>query len=764
MKEVHAQFRKLKGGARLEKEETITYVKEKVRCEGAREDEKYKAEEGEERENNEEEREAPRERGHVELLASLSHVSISTGVPVPVAVGVAAAAESDPSRSSARQKFANSLLNATRLSIGTLKIPTPIDEALRELISEYPSKKVKRDVLQLSVLLRERSSGLNTTTDDELMAVDSLTEGGGRGREGELGDGGTGRQAAVPGDANMEFQVLGRRTRLQREKEQKREKRMAAGKRLVYGEKEAVAYLASRAPAVYSSLYRILSEVAMRIPDFRPQRLLDFGSGPGTAVWAASHIWKEEGLGEVTVIDHSYAMGRLRDQVFKSLQLKLAGKVVNHATLQNLSRTARGDARNYDMVIASYVLGEVDGDYERMGVVRRLWSHTKDLLVLVEPGTPQGSATIRQARSLVLQMEKKRLRRTAGTTAHGGSKSTAMEDDLAAEVPEEDNGSGFTADAHVVAPRFDTSAALRGYEDEKFSFVVLRRGSRPRKLEGFQREDFPSTADNAAAFEDLQFEEEGDLFSGDMEEDGAIDNSMEGIEEVEAAAANHLHDAGQRGGIAFASMQQDAVVSEPEQFVDLMARDDLLLRSTGKSGTRDNRSRDLNARTDNAQQSNDDCLDGRHSNVCENADNVTTGAVEEKDEEERGGGEGGGRGGGGGGGEEGCEDMLEARREVAARLWGLPRVVRRPLKRSGHVILDLCMPAAAEGDSVALVSAKMDRLERNSSCSLMNSSVSSMTKGSIQRQVVSRCAQSETYSRVRYKHARKSWWGDLWPF
>jgi ribosomal protein RSM22 (predicted rRNA methylase) len=44
---------------------------------------------------------------------------------------------------------------------------------------------------------------------------------------------------------------------------------------------------------------------------------------------------------------------------------------------------------------------------ERISTVRQLWSLTRDLLVLIEPGTPEGSSLVREMRTHILQMEKK---------------------------------------------------------------------------------------------------------------------------------------------------------------------------------------------------------------------------------------------------------------------------------------------------------------------------------------------------------------------
>ena len=57
-----------------------------------------------------------------------------------------------------------------------------------------------------------------------------------------------------------------------------------------YVDQEVAAYAATRLPACYSVLVKVFEELRLRLPELQPRRMLDFGSGPGTAIWAACQV------------------------------------------------------------------------------------------------------------------------------------------------------------------------------------------------------------------------------------------------------------------------------------------------------------------------------------------------------------------------------------------------------------------------------------------------------------------------------------------
>jgi ribosomal protein RSM22 (predicted rRNA methylase) len=54
---------------------------------------------------------------------------------------------------------------------------------------------------------------------------------------------------------------------------------------------------------------RVVGEVAVRLPGFKPKLMLDYGAGPGTAAWAAQEVSSGNSVEELVL---GTRFGRLR--------------------------------------------------------------------------------------------------------------------------------------------------------------------------------------------------------------------------------------------------------------------------------------------------------------------------------------------------------------------------------------------------------------------------------------------------------------------
>ncbi|XP_008246152.1 PREDICTED: methyltransferase-like protein 17, mitochondrial, partial [Prunus mume] len=124
---------------------------------------------------------------------------------------------------------------------------------------------------------------------------------------------------------------------------------------------------------------------------------------------ALREVWPHS-LEKVNLVEPSQSMQRAGQKLIqgqKDLPL-----IHSYDSIQSLTKSIKKSDREHDLVIASYVLGEIPSLKDRITVVRQLWDLTRDVLVLIEPGTPQGSNIISQMRSHILWMEKRKCRKS----------------------------------------------------------------------------------------------------------------------------------------------------------------------------------------------------------------------------------------------------------------------------------------------------------------------------------------------------------------
>jgi ribosomal protein RSM22 (predicted rRNA methylase) len=171
---------------------------------------------------------------------------------------------------------------------------------------------------------------------------------------------------------------------------------------LATGQMQALGYAALIMPATYAQLRGALAATAARIPGWAPATLLDLGSGPGTALWAATAQWPSL---------HALVAWE-REPALIALGLSLAHASQSQAVrsarwerldLQALERTSARSPEQFDVVVLGHVLNELDADSQRQ-VVAAAWQRTAGLLLIVEPGTSAAFEVVRAARDLLLGM------------------------------------------------------------------------------------------------------------------------------------------------------------------------------------------------------------------------------------------------------------------------------------------------------------------------------------------------------------------------
>jgi ribosomal protein RSM22 (predicted rRNA methylase) len=161
-----------------------------------------------------------------------------------------------------------------------------------------------------------------------------------------------------------------------------------AGAPILDSADRVAAYAAYRMPATHAALTRVLQTVAAT--GVEPVTHLDLGGGTGAAAWAAASAFPS--LRQITVLDQAAEALRLGQRLAESAP----SEVVRRASF---TRAVAGawPQLTADLVTVSYVLSELD-DVQQDGLVADALDRGR-VVVIVEPGTPDGYGRILRARN-----------------------------------------------------------------------------------------------------------------------------------------------------------------------------------------------------------------------------------------------------------------------------------------------------------------------------------------------------------------------------
>jgi ribosomal protein RSM22 (predicted rRNA methylase) len=222
-----------------------------------------------------------------------------------------------------------------------------------------------------------------------------------------------------------------------------------ASRQVIGGETDAIAYALSRMPATYAAAATVMAELVALAPDFGPASLLDVGAGPGTAAWAVAEAFP--GIA-ATLIDHNPA--------FLDLARSLGSETAAGAVLVERGElTSLKLANSYDLVTCAYALTELD-DATMASAAEQLWKATDGALVIIEPGRPRDYERLMAVRARLVAL--------------GGNVIAPCPHNRACPLQPPD-WCHFSVRLERSRDHIRLKGASLGYEDEKFSYLVVTR-------------------------------------------------------------------------------------------------------------------------------------------------------------------------------------------------------------------------------------------------------------------------------------------------
>ena len=163
------------------------------------------------------------------------------------------------------------------------------------------------------------------------------------------------------------------------------------GKRLIATDPDARVYSAFRFPATYGAVTDALSYVTEFFDD-DIKSMTDIGAGSGAATWSSSRFWDME---KMLLLEREEGMRNVGSLLMKDTYLE------ELVTWQSFDLIRDAIPAKSDLVISSYVLNELS-DTDLIPSVRKMWDAADKLMVIVEPGTPEGFKVIKKIRAELL--------------------------------------------------------------------------------------------------------------------------------------------------------------------------------------------------------------------------------------------------------------------------------------------------------------------------------------------------------------------------
>jgi ribosomal protein RSM22 (predicted rRNA methylase) len=177
--------------------------------------------------------------------------------------------------------------------------------------------------------------------------------------------------------------------------------------------------------------------------------LLDVGAGPGTAAWAVADAFP--GI-SATLIDHNPA--------FLALARSLGAETTaGPVQVERGELTSLRLASSYDLITCAYALTELD-DTAMANTAEELWAATDGALAIIEPGRPRDYQRLVSLRARLVAL---------------GAEVLAPCPHQRACPLQSPDWCHFSVRLERSRDHMRLKGATLGYEDEKFSYLVLTR-------------------------------------------------------------------------------------------------------------------------------------------------------------------------------------------------------------------------------------------------------------------------------------------------
>jgi ribosomal protein RSM22 (predicted rRNA methylase) len=237
-----------------------------------------------------------------------------------------------------------------------------------------------------------------------------------------------------------------------------------------YKPAQCVAYLHCRMPYTYQVSKRICYELAKRLPDFKPDSVLDYGAGLGSSIWAAHDVFTD--TKKFAAVEPNRDMRKLGK--FLTTVAKLNSEILWVESLTMIPGTG-SERGKFDLIFISHVLQELPTSKIRLMLLETLFNRLKDngVIVVLEPGSPKGFRFIHDLREWVISKPREDASIIAPCPHHFQCPLAARSNDWChfSQLSYKWNKN--------ILPR---STKEKQIYNEKFCYLVIRKGKTPNAI------------------------------------------------------------------------------------------------------------------------------------------------------------------------------------------------------------------------------------------------------------------------------------------
>lgn len=222
----------------------------------------------------------------------------------------------------------------------------------------------------------------------------------------------------------------------------------STGMKLIQTNEEAITYSLYRMPSTYCAIYSALKH-SLEMQDCTINNCIDIGAGTGSASWAINNILC---IDDITCLENDEIM------------LNIGKKIMKNTTLENV-KWKKFDictdeiCQNADLVVTSYMINELLEE-EKEKAILKMWESTNNILLIIEPGTPNGFKNILKARDVLLK--------------NGANILAPCCNNHKCDIDENDWCSFYVRVNRSGIQKKAKKGEL-GYEDEKFSYIAVSK-------------------------------------------------------------------------------------------------------------------------------------------------------------------------------------------------------------------------------------------------------------------------------------------------